>query len=318
VRRLRSIATFTGFSLVLYLIWDVGRADILEAFVQIGWGFTLVVAIEGVALSLRAFAWRALSTSHPKLPLTQWFLCRWIRQAVNQLLPVAQVGGELVGARALNKLGLDIAQAVSISVVDLTLGAIAQVVFTFAGLAIFLTLTQNTSYAGLMLLVALPLLGAVAGFAYFQQRGLVSFTLRRLASKSKIIGALIDDADAIDCALRDLYQRRVPLFTNLTIQLGSQIATTLEICLVCQLIGLPIGFPEAFVIQSLTRAVRAAAFFVPAGVGVQELSVLWLTGVFGIPPAGAMAIALVKRARELVVGLPALGVWMVREGALNR
>jgi uncharacterized membrane protein YbhN (UPF0104 family) len=124
---------------------------------------------------------------------------------------------------------------------------------------------------------------------------------------------LIENADAIDQALRDIYQHRRRLCANVAIQLATQIATSVEIWLVCLLIDSPLGIVAAFVIQSLTRAARAAAFFVPAGLGVQEISIFWLASAFGIPPTDAIAIVLIKRARGLLVGLPAIGVWAVLE-----
>lgn len=312
---LRSIVALAGVSFVFYLVLDTGGADILDALGEVGWGIAVVAAIDFASLALRASAWRFLVVPYPTMHWSRWFLSRWIRQAVSQLLPVAQVGGELAGARVLNKFGLASDQAVSSTIVDLTLGASAQMVFTMLGIAAFLCLTYGSPSGGLLFLFATTLLALIMVFAYLQQRGLVGFILRRVTRNSTIFDNLIENADAIDQALRDIYQRRRRLAANLATQLATQIATSIEVWLVCLLIGLPIGLVEAFVIQSLTRAARAAAFFVPAGVGVQEISVLWLASAFGIPPTGGVVIALVKRAREIVVGLPALGVWTALESS---
>jgi putative membrane protein len=310
---LRSIVALAGLAFVIYLVLDAGRADVLDSFRHVGWGIFFVAAIDLVSLALRASAWRYLITPDPTVHWTHWFVSRWIRQAVSQLLPVAQVGGELAGARVLNKFGLAIELAVSSTVVDLTLGAGAQIIFTLVGITTFLSLTYDAPSAGWLFLFTLALLALILIFAYLQQRGLVGFVLRRATRNSTRFDSLIENADAIDQALRDIYQHRRRLGANIAIQLVTQIATSVEIWLVCLLIGSPLGIVEAFVIQSLTRAARAAAFFVPAGLGVQEISIFWLASAFGIPPTDAIAIAMVKRARELLVGLPALGVWSVLE-----
>ncbi len=310
---LRSIAALAGLTFVFYLVLDAGREDVVAALNQVGWGIALVVAIDIASLAMRATAWRLLITSYSTMHWSRWLLSRWIRQAVSQLLPVAQVGGELAGARALSKYGLATDQAVASTVVDLTLGASAQMIFTLLGIVAFVGLTYGSLSIGLLFLSAIALLGLIMIFAFLQQRGLVGIVLRRATRHSTKFGSLIDNADAIDQTLRDIYQAWGRLSANLTIQLSTQIATSVEIWLVCFLIGLPLGLVEAFVIQSLTRAARAAAFFVPAGVGVQEISVLWLAGAFGIPATGGVVVALVKRARELLVGLPALGVWAALE-----
>jgi len=115
--------------------------------------------------------------------LIHWLVSRWIRQAVSQLLPVAQVGGELAGARVLNKFGLVIEQAVSSTVVDLTLGASAQIIFILVGVTVFLSLTCDAPSAGLLFLFTIALLALILIFAYLQQRGLVGLVLRRAARK---------------------------------------------------------------------------------------------------------------------------------------
>jgi hypothetical protein len=58
-------------------------------------------------------------------------------------------------------------------------------------------------------------------------------------------------------------------------------------------------------LESLTFALRSAAFFVPAAAGVQEGGYV-LGGALGIAPDIALALSLLKRGRELVLGAAAL------------
>jgi len=51
-------------------------------------------------------------------------------------------------------------------------------------------------------------------------------------------------------------------------------------------------------------------------VGVQEGAYVLIGASFGLTPEMALAISLIKRARDLVIGLPALGVWQAVEGGL--
>ncbi len=74
-------------------------------------------------------------------------------------------------------------------------------------------------------------------------------------------------------------------------------------------LGSPVSWPEALILESLSTAVRNAAFAVPAGIGAQEGGFLLLGAALGIPPPVALALALAKRAREILVSGPALGVW---------
>ena len=66
-------------------------------------------------------------------------------------------------------------------------------------------------------------------------------------------------------------------------------------------------------IESLSQAVRAAAFLVPGALGVQEAGFVAICSAFGIPAAPALALSLVKRVPELIIGPPFLFIWHAHE-----
>ena len=81
-----------------------------------------------------------------------------------------------------------------------------------------------------------------------------------------------------------------------------------------RLAGAPLGFLTVFVIESLLYAVRTVAFAIPNAVGVQEGAYVLIGAAFGLTPEMALAISLLKRARDLVIGLPVLAIWQAVEG----
>jgi len=76
----------------------------------------------------------------------------------------------------------------------------------------------------------------------------------------------------------------------------------------------PLDFAIVLVIESLLYAIRTVAFAIPNAVGVQEGAYILLGGAFGLTPEMALALSLLKRARDLAIGLPALGAWQAIEG----
>jgi len=78
--------------------------------------------------------------------------------------------------------------------------------------------------------------------------------------------------------------------------------------------GLPVTVSEALVIESLVQAVRGAAFAVPSALGAQEAGLIVLCGIFQIPPDQALALSFVKRAADLVIGVPGLVTLQILEG----
>ena len=71
---------------------------------------------------------------------------------------------------------------------------------------------------------------------------------------------------------------------------------------------------EALVIDSLLYGMRSVAFLVPSAVGVQEGGLILLCGLFGVGADAALALSLIKRARDLAIGVPALLAWQMLEG----
>jgi uncharacterized membrane protein YbhN (UPF0104 family) len=96
--------------------------------------------------------------------------------------------------------------------------------------------------------------------------------------------------------------------------LASWIASAAGVWLALRLSGVEIGLGAVMAIESLVLAVRSATFFAPMGVGVQEAAYALIGPVFGLSLEMSLALSLLKRARELAIGLPALLIWQGLEG----
>ena len=71
----------------------------------------------------------------------------------------------------------------------------------------------------------------------------------------------------------------------------------------------------ALILESLSTAVRSGAFAVPGALGVQEGGFVLLGPMVGVSAETALALSLVKRFRELLVGCGGLLAWMTLEHA---
>ena len=78
--------------------------------------------------------------------------------------------------------------------------------------------------------------------------------------------------------------------------------------------GHPVPVSAALVIDSLLYGLRSFAFMVPNALGVQEAGYVVLGGLFGLDMQTALALSLLRRARDLVLGVPALAAWQLAEG----
>jgi putative membrane protein len=321
VRYLPHLLLLAGFALLLAILLHYGLADILAAFAAAGWGVGVVALFHLVPLVLDAMAWQMLV--RPPERLTPWaaILLRWIAEAVNTLLPTASVGGEFARVRLAGFEGVPGAIAGASVIVDVTLGVITQGVFALMGLALLARI--HGADDGLMLSAALgaavfALLATV--MFVLQKRGVFSYLTQRFARLPVAARwrGLAGDGAALDRAIAALYAQRRLLLVSALWRLAGWVAGAGEIWLALHFLGHPVGLGEAILVESLVQAVRTAAFFVPAAIGVQEAGFVLICGAIGVPAQPALALALVKRARELLLGLPGLAAWQMEEAARLR
>jgi glycosyltransferase 2 family protein len=78
-------------------------------------------------------------------------------------------------------------------------------------------------------------------------------------------------------------------------------------------LAVPIDFDDALAIEALLSAAAAVAFLVPVNAGVQEAGYVGLGAIFGVPPEMSLAVSLVRRARDMAIGVPILLLWQFVE-----
>jgi putative membrane protein len=237
---------------------------------------------------------------------------RWIGSSVNGLLPVGQIGGEFVRARLLARAGIAGPIAGASVVVDLTAGLVTQVVFILLGIVLYLG--QRQAGAGWLLHLAggLALFCALLlGFGIAQRRGLFLRLARILerATRGRAWRSLVGSAAALDQEIVARYADRARLARCACWRFLGWLWGSVEIWLAFWLLGHPVGVIEAVILESLGQALRSAGFALPGGLGAQEGGIVAGALALGIAPDLALAVALLKRVREVAYGVPGLVAW---------
>jgi putative membrane protein len=305
------LLTIGGGLFVALLAWQ-GFGSVVSTLMAAGWGLAIVAAFHLLPLVLDAGAISVMFDRHRKeVTERDAVFARWIGESVNSLLPAGQIGGPVVMVRQLSQRGLRMRDAAAAITVSTTLQALAQIVFAMLGLLLFGAsaahgATQDLQTAAL---IATAVLGAmIGGFYMAQRRGLFGKALRVV---SKVFGkrdwsALTTRADAVDAAVRELYDQPGKVAASFALSLAGWIVGTVEVWLALRFLGHPVGWVDALLLESLGQAIRGAAFAIPGSLGIQEGGYLLLAPLVGLPPEAALALSLVKRARELLLGLPGL------------
>jgi putative membrane protein len=308
------LAIVLGGGAVIGLVAWFGAHTIGHEVLEAGWAIPATLALHMVQLYLSAVAWR-ISVDLPRPSMAVYFRLRWIREAVNSLLPVAQMGGNLVGIRMLVQRGVSGSLAGAGTTLDLTVEALTQFLWTMVGIAVLTAISSDQSWKPWVQGGLVTMGIGLAGFVIAQRAGMLrlieglAFRLQRLFP-----GLSVQSVRGLHAELMRLQSNRLALAQASAIHVLAWALGTFEVWLALTAMGVHVGLAEALVIESLGMAARSAGFVVPGALGVQEAGFILVCGLFQIHPDTAIALSMVKRVRELAVGLPGLIAWQWSEG----
>jgi putative membrane protein len=314
LKHIGGIAWCAGIAVFIGLILWSGFGEIEKAALSVGWGVLFVVLVRAATVSVAGAGWWVLLPAHGPVSLWTAVFLRFIREAVNSLLPLTQVGGDVVGARLLTFWAVPGALAAASVIIDVLMQAATLLLFSAIGLLTLVALGADETVslgAAAGLGVGLLMLG---GFYIAQRSGgrrLLSFALSRLNLDAT--WGVLGKVDAVYQSLSMIYARRSGIAASGLVHILGWLIGVAEVWIVLAFMGHPVSVGDALVIESLTQAVRAGAFMVPSAVGAQEAGLILLCGLFGVPPDQALALSLIKRAADVIVGVPGLVALQILE-----
>ncbi len=305
-------ALIAGVALGAALVIWTGTDLVISAVLTTGIAGVLAVALfNALPIAVCGMAWRALLEPAPRHSAFLMIWARFLRSSVSELVPI---GGELLAIRAMTLHGVGTGTAGAATVVDLTLEFLSQLAFTGLGLVLLVLDGRDNALAlGSMIGLGIAMLTALA-FLLVQRSGLFQWLERlphRLAAHAR--WARLPELVGLHGEVQAIYRRPRALIAGFLWHCLGWVAGAGEAWLALWLLNAPLGLREVLILESLAFALRSAAFAVPAAVGVQEGGYVALAAVFGLGPEIGLALSLLKRAREVVLAVPALLAWKLVE-----
>lgn len=270
-------------------------------------GFALIVGAGLVAEVVLALGLVPLLPQ--RVPLSVIIASRQLRDSSSDVLPITQLGGVALAARALVLWGMAAPVASAAVIADLTAETFAQGLYVLLGVLTSLKLlTANAALS--------PYVGAMLGGALFLALGSIGFALAQVGGSrwagrigERLFAGKVKHAHAFHDLIAGIYRRRGRLAVSILLQLAGWVASGLWLWAVLAAMGLGRNLWQAIAIQALVEGLRSATVFIPAAVGVQEAGYAALAPVFGLPAEIGLAVSLLRRARDLVVAIPVLLAW---------
>ena len=286
--RIISLVVIAG---IIYL----QRDKILQALGQslsIGWWFFFLFPLFSLWNWVAVNGWMQLISATPRNSIpskTRLFMVRIEAQALNFLLPLASLGGEVLKS-TLTATDEGLKSSVPPVILDKIATFVSEVIFVLTGIALFITIfpVNRPSLficAVLALAVLIILLSWQKIFKFISR----IYMFSNNSSVSKVITML---------ALRKEFH--LSLYKAIGWHFLERILMAMELFVIARALGIPLGLTAVLFASGLTAGFSLLLFFMPGQLGAFEGGLVYAFSLLGLSPTLGLTVALIRRGRQLV------------------
>src|SRR5882672_4135615 len=313
---LQAVAFVLGALLLVYVIRKVGLQPIFSALGRVGFGFFLVVAINGLRHVLRTIAMSlSVPPEHRRFTFLQAFAARLGGESMSFLTFAGPLLGEATKVALLRK-RVPLVHGVPALVVDNLLYNLSVVLLVFGGacLMLFAYPVPQVAREMLILIASVAFLGLIAA-AMATRRRVTLLTniidsLGRRGFRPRFLRTRRHHIYRVELTVYGFYKRRrAAFFSMIGLDLTSHAASVLEVYITLKLLGFEPQVAAAYIIESLTKVINFAFGFVPGTIGVYETGNGIILRTLGYTTAIGVALAIVRKAA--IIFWTVIGVFVI-------
>jgi putative membrane protein len=314
------VALVIGISVAIALVAWRGFDTIAGAMGALGSGILLLPCIYAPHIFGAAFSWSLQFPDDRRPPYRIVLRAIWTGIAVETLMPLGGLMAEVVKARLLIRSGTRGADAASIAVVDMTVQSFVLAFWAIIGV-VATTVADTGANLGWPALAGAIVLGIAIGTLLLLQRAGLFGRLARIGARifrTERWERIVVSAAHLDQTIHAIYRRPWRVVIACAIRSATRGLMAVEIWAASRMMDHPISALDACSLVGIIGALRAAAFVLPGGWGLQEAGYMVLGKAIGVTPDIALSLSLATRARELMIGIPALTLWQISESRVLR
>lgn len=324
LKKLTVFLTFLGLVAVTAAMAWSGFDSVLHAVMRIGLGgFLVMVCCQLLVDGVLGLAWHA---AFPELGYFRLLSARMVRDAAATCLPFSQLGGIVIGIRATcsshgfykgDKREVALPEAACANLVDITTEVMGQVAFVLLAVAFLVAHQRSSPFVVPVICGAVFLIAGTAGFIWTQRHGGNLFRkfggtfTRSLASQWH--ENLTQGADDLQERMEAAWSRPWHICRSALYHFVGWLGSAAMLWLTARFLGAHLTFPNAVAVEGVTCAIMSLGFLVPGSLGVQEGAYMALGHAFGIDPSVSLGLSLLRRGREIIIGIPVLLAWQFME-----
>lgn len=305
-----------GIALLVFLLQRIGLGEIIIRVKTLGWGFLILLALSGMRVVLRSWAWlRCMHASERQVGFWPVWRARVIGDAAGQLTTAGPIIGEPLRVKSLQG-GLSLHSRVSSLTIETLTYMISCCLMIVVGLLALIAqfaLSQNMRTISL-LAALLTLLIVVLTCIVVRQRWHLASKLGAVAIRGLHFLGLgrkfdhrLHQLEMLEAHVFDFYSERPFDFLLVAIcHTLFHLVGAAETYATLALTGFQTTFLAAFTLEATNRVINMVFSFVPGRVGVDEAGSGLLAQTLGLGSAAGIALALIRKARVLfwtVLGL---------------
>lgn len=306
VYRLQAVAFILGLALLIYVINRVGVQSIFDALKSIGFGFFVLLSINGLRHIFRTGALVfAIPPEHRNFKFRQALGARLGGEAISFLTFTGPVLGEATKAAMLRK-RMPIEHGVQAVVIDSLLYNLSVSLFILSGAVVmFVAYPLPRPVQWTLLLIASGASFALAAVAVAVRRRVMPVTwaidrltrLTLLTSRLAFLTGKREKVTVVEANVYDFYRTRPRSFLGMcSMNFLAHASSVLEVYVALKMLGLDARVSAAYVIESLTKVINAVFGFVPGTIGVYEGGTEVILQTLGYAAATGVTLALVRKA----------------------
>jgi putative membrane protein len=319
-----------GLGIGFFAFDGINLSEIRRAVAAIGMSDAILILVSYAMTAVcLAAGWKVLVPNGEAPTLNSFIGARLVRDSVAEILPFSQVGGFAAGTRALTLAGTPAAMSVASMAAAIAAEMISQTLHLGIGAAYLLRSgiaedACRTALAGAA--IAIP---AAIGFVLVQIHGdrLVPVRLRGFVAAmmpdssasektqpgndGETIGAAVPGERA---ATKRIWLGEGRPVLSVLLHLIGWILLGAQAWLILRGMGFDVDPIDVLAAEALIHGAKSLAFAVPNAIGVQEMAYAAMGTALGIGPEAGLALSLVKRARDFMIGVPVIIGWAIIEG----
>ena len=144
----------------------------------------------------------------------------------------------------------------------------------------------------------------LTGLLFGVQKTQFSIDLGKLLGyliKGKYLENFLNYFKKFNVSLANFYsQHRTRLCCGIFLGLVNWFLGAIEVYVVMRLLGVPVSFFEAYIIESVAQMVRMGTFFIPMSIGAQEGALLLIVNTITGSGSAGLALGIIRRLREFI------------------